>query len=575
VGTPCSACAAKDAEIRKLREQNDELRLVVRELDKLCTLQAGDLERVKKEREKLEPNRSERIPGDVLQLAFEQFIVGVEQGAANDGGDKPMGASPAPPAAAESPLNPPPPPPVKKPGNKGHGRRDLDTTKLPVEEVVVKPADVLADPDKYRVVGRECSERLGYRKATYIRIRLIRPKFALIEEAAAADLTESCGAAEPKAPQILCAEIPGYFWPRVMADVSAITQVILSKYDMCLPLHRQERASPRCGLHLPRSTQCDWISAAYDRTFRIVDAMMTEGCERSFCIATDATGAPVRMPGACVNWHVFVFIADADHIVFRPTREHSSAAIVELLGGFKGRLLSDAALIYDTLHRDHGVVEVCCWAHMRRYIWRSRATEPVLALEALAIIAKLFEVARATNHITMPERTEERARRARPLLELLDRWVLRAEARAHDKSPLRAALTYYENQRVGLRSFLSDGRLRLDNNISEQQLRHLVLGRHNWNFFENAAGLNWYCVFRSLIASCNLHGLEAQDYLNEILRLAPHWPTTRMLELSPKYWKSTRARLSSEHRAIIEPPWVVSSESAPPTTTSTPSRAVA
>jgi hypothetical protein len=121
-------------------------------------------------------------------------------------------------------------------------------------------------------------------------------------------------------------------------------------------------------------------------------------------------------------------------------------------------------------------------------------------------------------------------------------------------------LTYYQNQYVGLRTFLSDGRLRLDNNISEQQLRHLVLGRHNWNYFENETGLKWYAVFRSLIASCKLHALEPQEYLDEILRLAPHWSTTRMIELSPKYWKATRARLSDEQLDTILPPWKRQSE---------------
>lgn len=133
----------------------------------------------------------------------------------------------------------------------------------------------------------------------------------------------------------------------------------------------------------------------------------------------------------------------------------------------------------------------------------------------------------------MPQRTEERARRAHPILEIPDRWVEHEGHHVDDRSPLDTAITYYDNQRNGLRTFLTDGRLRLDNNISEQQLRYLVIGLHNWNFFENPSGLRWYTVFRSLIASCGLHGLEPQTYLDEVLRLAPHWSQTRMLELAP------------------------------------------
>jgi hypothetical protein len=370
------------------------------------------------------------------------------------------------------------------------------------------------------------------------------------------DVRDTPLAARPRpAARILCAELPGWAWPRVMADVTAITQVILAKYDMCLPLNRQERASSRCGLHLARSTQCDWVEAAYEQTYRIVDAMMADSLD-AHCIATDATGAPVRVSGGTAPWHVFVFIADANHIVFRSARHHDGDTIRGFLDEFRGYLLADAATIYDALYETGDVIEVSCWAHLRRYFWKARVTEPGLALEALAILAKIFEVGRAAWEIPMPERTDARARLIQPHLDLLDRWVQAVSPRVEAKSPLAAALTYYENQHATLRTFLKDGHLRLDNNISEQQLRHLVLGLHNWNVFETPAGLRWYCVFRSLIASCSLHGIEPQEYLNEVLRLAPHWSTRDMLALSPRYWLQTRAALSDDHKAIIAPPWL-------------------
>jgi hypothetical protein len=176
----------------------------------------------------------------------------------------------------------------------------------------------------------------------------------------------------------------------------------------------------------------------------------------------------------------------------------------------------------------------------------------------LAILSRLFQIERDTRDVPMPARTVERARRALPILEIFDAWIARTRPRATPRTPLAAALTYYENQRDGLRRFLDDGRLRIDNNLSEQQLRHVVLGRRNWTFFENPNGLRWYAAFRSLIASCALHGIEPQEYLEEILRLAPHWSTTRMLELSPKYWTATRAALTGDEREIIRRPWEAS-----------------
>ncbi len=543
----CEPCASKDEENARLRTRVDELVAQVRELDKLCTLLQADLDRYKQEASRLQPNRPEHAPAGQLQLAFEQVIASfASTEPANDSAERPQGAV-CPP---ESPAPAPPSPP--RPGHKPHGRRRLDTTKLPVEEIVIEPEEVrAAGGEGFVRIGEEVSERLAFRPACYVVLRTIRPKYARV----------SARAAEPSAAAVLCAPVPPNFWPRAMADVSAIVEIILGKYDACLPLHRQERLSARHGFHLPRSTQCDWLGAAAAYLYRIVDAMMAEARTKAFCIATDATGAPVRLPGECATWHVFVFIADRDHVVFRATRRHTSKAIAEMLEGFRGHLLSDAALIYDTLHRDHGVLEVCCWFHLRRYFWRCRDTEPTLAMEALSMIAKLFEVERATKDLSMPERTAERARRAAPLLELFERWLGRIRTRVDARSPLQAAITYYDNQREGLRRFLTDGRLRLDNNISEGQLRNLVLGRRNWGFFENPEGLRWYTIFRSLIASCALHGLDATRYLDEVLRLAPHWPTTRMLELSPKHWASTRERLSDAQRACLRSPWEMTTKS--------------
>jgi hypothetical protein len=347
-----------------------------------------------------------------------------------------------------------------------------------------------------------------------------------------------------------------------MADPSAISNVIVSKYDDVLPLHRQERISARHGFTLPRSTQCGWLAVAFTLLCRIVAAMFEESKAHAFCIATDATGAPVQKAGGCRRWHVFTFIADNGHIVFRWVNEHSGKAISTLLSGFHGHLLSDAAPIYNVLYREFGIVAVFCWAHVRRMFWRALPTDKNLATEAMSIISKLFEVERQCALIAMPERTRVRAERARPLLELFDAWIALHKGREDIGAPLQAAIGYYVNQRDGLRRFLEDGRLPIHNNGSEGQLRNLGMGRDNWKYFLNRTGLDWYTTFRSLIASCHLHGINPQTYLEEVLRLAPHWPATQTLQLSPKYWSRTRAALSTEQLECLRSPWASSAASA-------------
>jgi hypothetical protein len=132
---------------------------------------------------------------------------------------------------------------------------------------------------------------------------------------------------------------------------------------------------------------------------------------------------------------------------------------------------------------------------------------------------------------------------------------------------LDSAIGYYLNQRDALHRFLADGRIRLDNNLCEQALRNLVVGLANWIFFANETGIAWYTTFRSLIASCALHRLNPDVYLEQLLRIVPHWPKHRVIELSPKFWLDTIAKLDARWRRILERPWepgvVVSAEIAP------------
>jgi hypothetical protein len=81
-----------------------------------------------------------------------------------------------------------------------------------------------------------------------------------------------------------------------------------------------------------------------------------------------------------------------------------------------------------------------------------------------------------------------------------------------------------------------------------------VIGLNNWLYFANETGLKWFTTYRSLIASCLLHKLNPEEYLEQMLRLAPHWPVTRVLELAPKYWRRTVAGLDKRQRAILKRP---------------------
>ncbi len=538
--TDCQRCS-------KLTETITALRVQLREVVALSELQKADLDRLREAQAQPQANRAERAPSDALQLGLGRILL--EETAAQAAEPSAVTEERAQAVAElEKVID------LKKTESgetkqkrkaRPHGRRNLEFSTLPCETVMIQPTEVLeGDPDEFELVGEDLGFRLAYRPGSYVRVLLRQQKYKR-------------KAPSGTRPEFVRGPLPESIWPSVMGDPSAIARIVVGKYADCLPLHRQETISAREGLVLPRSTQCDWLKAAHAITSRIVDAMLDDAKRRAFCIATDATGAPVRAKGQNALCHMFVLLADQDHVIFRHAAEHTSASVKAILKGYRGYLLADAASVFDGLYLNGEVVEVGCWFHLRRYFWRAIATDPERAYEALALIGRLFEIERACRLLPLAERTSQRAAQAKPILALLDAWVARYRDKVDPRGPLDAAMGYYLNQRSALRQFLKDGRLRLDNNRSEQALRHLVVGRANWTFFANEAGLSWYASFRSLIASSTLHGLNAQTYLEEILRLGPHWPVNRVLELAPRYWASTRAGLGDRHRAILRPPWEI------------------
>ncbi len=550
------------SEVAALRAENAELKLLLVESQKALEAAESDVERYRQLIERARPNEPEHVPTRTQQLILE----GLEEAFAtrhpdNDassasGANDDAAAQPEP--SVEAPHAPTPaadPAATPERRRPGHGRRNLSLAGLTKREILLPPAEVTADnAAEFRYVKDEISERIAYEPAQLVRLVLRRPVFERITPLETPS-DEVDGEAYAKSP-LVTAPLPDALWARIMADPSAIAHAIVSKYDDLLPLHRQETISTRLGFTLPRSTLGNWLAPAADYLGPIVDAMFADGKKSAPYLAVDATSASVRgaAKGKCEPWHVFVFIAPEQHIVFRHARVHDSVVLGQMLKGYRGKLLADASSIYSPLATAGTILLVCCWAHVRRYFFKAASSDP-RALEAIAIIGRLFAAERVCMDLTGDEKTRRRAALAEPVLALFDAWMDRHRPTLNPRTPLAAAFTYADNQRVELRRFLEDGRLRIDNNVCEGQLRNLVLGQNNWQRFERETGLRWYTVFRSLIASAKLHGLCPQRYLECVLRLAPHWKKSRVLELSPRHFRDAMTRLSPEQLATVSPSW--------------------
>lgn len=351
---------------------------------------------------------------------------------------------------------------------------------------------------------------------------------------------------------------PDEMIPGGIAGPGALAHVLAKKFADKLPFNRQEQIFAREGtIEIDRGTMCRWSQRCHELANLVVDAMIEDARENAAVMATDATGVLVQAPEQCKRGHFWVTIADRDHVFFRYSARHTKEEPKAFFKGFKGYLHADASSVYDALFRqDDGPTEVACWSHARRgYFWSIRsAREP--ALIGIGFINKLFEIDRGLKDLPPGRRAELRRARCAPVLAAFRDWrdKLLADTNLEPRSPIARALRYTRNHWDALTRFLEDGRLRLDNNLSELELRRLVVGRRNWLFVGSDEHAPATCTFVSLIASCSLHRLDPEGYLRDLFRVLPSWPRNRVLELAPKNWARTRARLDPyELETILGP----------------------
>ena len=161
----------------------------------------------------------------------------------------------------------------------------------------------------------------------------------------------------------------------------------------------------------------------------------------------------------------------------------------------------------------------------------------------------IFEAEGRLAKLPPSKRKTERHRTVRPLIEAFFSWVEEQRAQPRPRGLVSKALGYANRQKAPLCRFLEDGRLKITNNHSERAIRPIAIGRNAWLFFGSDDHAEAAANLFSLIASCKLHGLDPELYLRDVIRVMPYWPRARYLELAPKYWLATRARIDAHELA--------------------------
>lgn len=395
---------------------------------------------------------------------------------------------------------------------------------VPVEEIRIpseKPAE-----GGYEVIGEKTTYRLAQRPGSYVILKFVREVIKRKN-----DGTLSC----PPAP----ASVLG----KSFADVSFLAGLLLDKFRFHLPLYRQHQRLEAAGIRLARSTLTGLVHRTGDLLEPIYDAQLASVLT-SQVLAMDET--PIKAgrtgPGKMRTAYFWPVYGDQHEVVFPFSLSRAGGMVREVLGEYRGVLLSDGYQAYDRYAAQvNDVVHAQCWSHTRRQFVKAEDIEPELTTRALEFIRRLYEEETRLKKLGLEGtmQLEQRAQRCKPIVDEFFTWLgqMLEERVLLPSNPFTEAAGYALARESGLRVFLEHPNVPIDTNHLEREIRPIALGRKNWLFCWTEVGAECVGIVQSLIVTCRLQGIDPYTYLVDVLQRVDGHPVAEVAKLTPRLWK--------------------------------------
>lgn len=409
-----------------------------------------------------------------------------------------------------------------------HGR-------IPIPEHLERVEILLDIPDEQKVcpetgeplkvISVEIVEKLDYQPGKLIVKVYKRPQYAL-----------------PGNAGVIACAMPDHPIAKCKADMGLIAQVVVSKFSDHIPLYRQDSIFEREGVTITRATQASWLMQTYEAINRL-EGPLRDAIFESDVAFTDDTPVPLQVKGngKVKKARIWVYVRGGNGpplTVYDFSIDRSKKRPLEFLEGYRGYVHADAYSGYDELFKNEGVVEVGCWAHARRKFDEAVSSRPKEATDILARIARLYhEVETPCKDMAPEQRAGYRQDHASPIVTGIFEKIEEVRQQTIPSEPLRKAIDYVLNQKKALCRYLEDGRLRPDNNIAENAIRPIAVGRKNWLFVGSERGGRAAALYMSLVKSCKDNGINPWEYFDDMLRRIMTHPVNRLRELLPDKWK--------------------------------------
>ncbi len=368
---------------------------------------------------------------------------------------------------------------------------------LPVEEQLL---DIDHSEQSTRI-GEVITEKLAYKPGKLYRKRIIRPKYK-----------------EPKTEEIIIAELPEEPIAKCEADISLLAYIAVSKFVDHLPEYRQQQIFKREGVQIPPATMNNWTHRIAQLVQPVCKHIKQQILNTGY-IQIDESTIKV-MSGKKNRTHLgYMWVLNSpeqDMVYFAYDESRSKAAAQKMILNYEGEIQSDGYEVYESLNKSNGAQHFStCMAHVRRYFDKSKANDKERSEYVLRKMQELYEIERncREQNSTPEQRKEIRQKMAKPILKELKIYIEKQVITTTPASAFGKALGYAIKRWKKLTRYLDNGRLEIDNNLIENAIRPLALGRKNYLFAGNHDAAANIANFYTLFGTCKKLGVNPYNYL--------------------------------------------------------------
>jgi transposase len=441
--------------------------------------------------------------------------------------------------AAESEREPLPAVGDEKNRKRHPGRQTLPADLPRVEKVIActpKQCACSNCGNETVVIGYEVSEVLKVKRAEYYVEVSKREKRA-------------CKQKQCEEQGVEAAPLPARIIDKSLVSDQIIIDTVVSKYADHCPLYRQNAILLReAGVEISRATMCGWVMRVGEMLQPVVGAMRQELLAGSY-IQADETPVDVQTHdkrGQNHQAYLWQYGTPGGATVFDFRMSRGREGPARFLGQFEGILQTDDYIAYERGIGGPKMVHAACWAHpRRRFVDAVKLNrQDAASIRAVKLMDELFAIDREASEAQMDHAARHRLRqeKAPSLLDQIQEHIQATSKTVLPESAVGKACSYTLALWKKLNRFLEYPQLELSNNLAENSMRPVAIGRKNWIHIGGEQAGPRVAAILSVVESCRRLKIPVRDYLGTILPGLANTPIQRVPELTPTAWIHSRTQ---------------------------------